>query len=164
MGHVYYEAVGVILTLILFGRYLETRARSRTSAAVRKLLDLAPKMARRVRDGVEREVPLSEVAVGDLLRVKPGDAIPVDGSVRAGRAAVDESMVTGESLPVEKGPGERGHRRDPDTSTARSTWPRPPSAAGRRSRRSRGWSSRRRPPSRRSRSSPTASPASSFRS
>jgi Cu+-exporting ATPase len=106
MGHVYYEAVGVILTLILFGRYLETRARGRTSAAVRKLLDLAPKMARLVRDGVEREAPLSEVAVGDLLRVKPGDAIPVDGSVRAGRATVDESMVTGESLPVEKGPGD----------------------------------------------------------
>ena len=114
MGHVYYEAVGVILTLILLGRYLETRARGRTSAAVRKLLDLAPKMARRVRDGVESDVPLSDVAVGDLLRVKPGDAIPVDGSVRAGRAAVDESMVTGESLPVEKGPGDRGHRRDPD--------------------------------------------------
>ncbi len=107
MGHVYYEAVGVILTLILFGRYLETRARGRTSAAVRKLLDLTPKMARRVRDGVERDVPLSEVAVGDLLRVKPGDAIPVDGSVRSGRAAVDESMVTGESLPVEKAPGDR---------------------------------------------------------
>jgi Cu+-exporting ATPase len=107
MGHVYYEAVGVILTLILFGRYLETRARGRTSAAVRKLLDLAPKMARRVREGVEREVPLSEIAVGDLLRVKPGDAIPVDGSVRAGRSAVDESMVTGESLPVEKAEGDR---------------------------------------------------------
>ena len=107
MGHVYYEAVGVILTLILFGRYLETRARGRTSAAVRQLLDLAPKMARRVRNGVEREVPLSEIAVGDLLRVKPGDAIPVDGSVRAGRSSVDESMVTGESLPVEKGPGDR---------------------------------------------------------
>jgi len=107
MGHVYYEAVGVILTLILFGRYLETRARGRTSAAVRELLDLAPKRARLVRDGVEREVPLSEVAVGDLLRVKPGDAIPVDGSVRAGRSTVDESMVTGESLPVEKAEGDR---------------------------------------------------------
>jgi Cu+-exporting ATPase len=107
MGHVYYEAVGVILTLILFGRYLETRARGRTSAAVRELLDLAPKGARLVRDGVEREVPLSEVAVGDLLRVKPGDAIPVDGSVRAGRSTVDESMVTGESLPVEKAEGDR---------------------------------------------------------
>ena len=106
MGHVYYEAVGVILTLILFGRYLETRARGRTSAAVRKLLDLAPRMARRVRDGAEREVPLAEVATGDLLRVKPGDGVPVDGTVRAGRAAVDESMVTGESLPVEKGPGD----------------------------------------------------------
>jgi Cu+-exporting ATPase len=107
MGHVYYEAVGVILTLILFGRYLETRARGRTSAAIRKLLDLAPKMARLVRNGVEREVPLSEIAVGDLLRVKPGDAIPVDGRVRAGRSDVDESMVTGESLPVEKAVGDR---------------------------------------------------------
>ncbi len=106
MGHVYYEAVGVILTLVLLGRYLETRARGRTSSAVRKLLDLAPKKARRVRDGVESEVPLAEVVVGDLLRVKPGDAVPVDGVVRAGRSAVDESMVTGESIPVEKNPGD----------------------------------------------------------
>jgi Cu+-exporting ATPase len=104
---VYYEAVGVILTLILLGRYLETRARGRTSSAVRKLLDLAPKKARLVRDGVEREVPLSEVVVGDRLRVKPGDAVPVDGVVRSGRTAIDESMVTGESIPVDKGEGDR---------------------------------------------------------
>jgi Cu+-exporting ATPase len=104
---VYYEAVGVILTLILLGRYLETRARGRTSAAVRKLLDLAPKKARLLRAGVEREVALSEVAVGDRLLVKPGDAVPVDGTVRSGQTAIDESMVTGESIPVEKGEGGR---------------------------------------------------------
>jgi len=107
MGPVYYEAVGVILTLVLLGRYFETRARGRTSAAVRQLLDLAPKRARRVEGGQEREVPVAEVRVGDRLRVKPGDAVPVDAVVRSGRSGVDESMVTGESLPVEKGPGDR---------------------------------------------------------
>ncbi len=107
MGHVYYEAVGVILTLVLLGRYFETRARGRASEAVRQLLDLAPKRARRLEGGAERDVPLSDVRVGDLLRVKPGDAIPVDGLVRAGRSAVDESMVTGESLPVDKVEGDR---------------------------------------------------------
>ena len=107
MGHVYYEAVGVILTLVLLGRTFETRARGRASTAVRRLLDLAPKMARRLENGAEREVPLAEVRTGDRLRVKPGDAVPVDGLVRAGRSAVDESMVTGESLPVEKGPDDR---------------------------------------------------------
>jgi Cu+-exporting ATPase len=107
MGHVYYEAVGVILTLVLLGRYLETRARGRTGAAIRKLLDLAPKTARRIESGVEKEVPLAQVRVGEILRVKPGDAVPVDGVVRSGRSAVDESMVTGESIPVEKSPGDR---------------------------------------------------------
>jgi len=106
-GHVYYEAVGVIVTLVLLGRYLETRARGRTSAAIRKLLDLAPKKARVVKDGVEKEVPLEDVSVGDLLRVKPGDAVPVDGRVRSGASSVDESLVTGESVPVEKKPGDR---------------------------------------------------------
>ena len=104
---VYYEAVGVIVTLILLGRWLETRARGRTSAAVRRLLDLAPKKARLVKKDVEIEVPVSEVRVGDLLRVKPGDAVPIDGVVRSGASAVDESMVTGESLPAEKKPGDR---------------------------------------------------------
>jgi len=107
MGHVYYEAVGVILTLVLFGRYLETRARGRASSAVRQLLDLAPKKARLLRMGEEREVPVAEIAVGDLVRVKPGDAVPVDGIVREGRSAVDESMVTGEPIPVEKSRGAR---------------------------------------------------------
>jgi Cu+-exporting ATPase len=106
-GRVYYEAVGVIVTLILLGRWLETRARGRTSAAVRKLLDLAPKKARLIRKETEIEIPVSDVAVGDRLRVKPGDAIPVDGIVRSGSSALDESMVTGESLPAEKNPGDR---------------------------------------------------------
>ena len=106
-SHVYYEAVGVIVTLVLLGRYLETRARGRTSAAIRKLLDLAPKKARRLRGDVEKEVPLSDVVVGDLLRVKPGDAVPVDGRVRSGASSVDESLVTGESVPIEKKPGDR---------------------------------------------------------
>ena len=107
MGHVYYEAVGVIITLVLLGRYLETRARGKTSAAIRKLLDLAPKTARLLEGGREREVPLAEVLTGARLAVKPGDAVPVDGIVRAGRSSVDESMVTGESIPVEKGEGDR---------------------------------------------------------
>ncbi|MDQ2869511.1 MAG: heavy metal translocating P-type ATPase [Acidobacteriota bacterium] len=106
-GHVYYEAVGVIITLVLLGRWLETRARGRTSAAIRKLLNLAPKTARLIRKGAELEVPLSEVSVGDRLAVKPGDSVPVDGIVRSGSSAVDESMVTGESLPAEKRPGDR---------------------------------------------------------
>jgi Cu+-exporting ATPase len=106
-GHVYYEAVGVIVTLVLLGRYLETRARGRTSAAIRRLLDLAPKKARVVRGAAEIELPVSQVVVGDLLRVKPGDSVPVDGIVRSGLSSVDESMVTGESVPVEKKEGDR---------------------------------------------------------
>ena len=107
MAPVYYEAVGVILTLLLFGRWLETRARARASDAVRRLLGLAPRTARRIENGAEREVPLSEVVPGDRLRVKPGDAVPVDGIVRSGRSSVDESMLTGESIPVEKKEGDR---------------------------------------------------------
>jgi P-type Cu+ transporter len=107
MGHVYYEAVGVILTLVLLGRYLETRARGKTSDAIRKLLDLAPRTARLLENGSEREVPLADVRAGTRLAVKPGDAVPVDGVVRSGRSAVDESMVTGESIPVEKTEGDR---------------------------------------------------------
>jgi P-type Cu+ transporter len=107
MAPVYYEAVGVILTLLLLGRYLETRARAKTSSAVARLLDLAPKRARLRRRGVEVEVPLEDVVVGDRLTVKPGDAIPVDGVVLSGSSSVDESMVTGEPLPAEKRPGDR---------------------------------------------------------
>jgi Cu+-exporting ATPase len=98
----YFDTAAVITVLVLLGQVLELRARSRTSAAIKALLGLAPKTARRVRDGQEEDVPLSHVQVGDLLRVRPGERIPVDGVVTEGRSAVDESMVTGEPLPVEK--------------------------------------------------------------
>lgn len=100
---VYYEAAAVITVLVLLGQVLELRAREKTGGAIRALLDLAPKTARRVRDGGgDEEVPLELVQIGDRLRVRPGDSVPVDGIVLEGRSAVDESMVTGESMPVEK--------------------------------------------------------------
>ena len=103
---VYFEAAGVIVTLILLGQVLELRARSATGAAIRKLLGLAPKLARRVNgDGSEADIPLEQVRVGDLLRARPGEKIPVDGVVVEGRSHVDESMVTGEPIPVQKEAG-----------------------------------------------------------
>ncbi len=103
---VYYEAAAVITVLVLLGQVLELRARDQTGGAIRALLNLAPKTARRLRDGGEdEEVPLGEVQVGDRLRVRPGDGVPVDGTILDGRSAVDESMVTGESMPAPKGPG-----------------------------------------------------------
>jgi Cu+-exporting ATPase len=105
---VYFEAAAAIVTLVLLGQVLELRARSRTGSAIRALLGLAPKQARRVTaDGREQDVPLEQVQVGDLLRVRPGEKVPVDGIVTEGTSAVDESMVTGEPMPVEKHPGER---------------------------------------------------------
>ena len=105
---VYYEAAAVIVTLVLLGQVLELKARSRTGAAIRALLNLSPKTARRLEaGGTERDVPLSEVRVGDRLRVRPGEKVPVDGLVEEGESAVDESMVTGESIPVAKSPGDR---------------------------------------------------------
>ncbi|HYI08047.1 MAG TPA: heavy metal translocating P-type ATPase [Thermoanaerobaculia bacterium] len=105
---VYYEAAAAIVTLVLLGQVMELRARSRTGAAIRALLGLAPKTARRVeQDGSEHDVPLEQVQPGDLLRVRPGEKIPVDGVVVEGRSNVDESMVTGEPLPVEKAAGDR---------------------------------------------------------
>jgi Cu+-exporting ATPase len=102
---VYFEPAAVIVVLVLLGQVLELRARSRTSSAIRNLLGLAPKTARRIEaDSSERDVPLSEVHVGDRLRVRPGERIPVDGVVLEGRTTIDESMVTGEPIPVEKGP------------------------------------------------------------
>ena len=109
-GHadVYYEAAAAIVTLVLLGQVMELRARSRTGAAIRALLGLAPKTARRVdANGNERDVPLEEVHPGDTLRVRPGEKVPVDGVVVEGSTSVDESMVTGESLPVEKRAGDR---------------------------------------------------------
>jgi P-type Cu+ transporter len=105
---VYFEAAAVIVTLVLLGQVLELRARSATSGAIRALLGLQPKTARRVgADGGEEDVPLADVQVGDLLRVRPGERVPVDGVVLEGASAVDESMVTGEPIPVEKGPGSK---------------------------------------------------------
>ena len=105
---VYFEAAAVITTLVLLGQVLELRARSATSGAIRALLGLAPKTARRLRkDGSEEDVPLDLVQRGDRLRVRPGERMPVDGVVLEGAGAVDESMVTGEPIPVEKGPGAR---------------------------------------------------------
>ena len=99
---VYFEASAVIVTLVLLGQMLELRARRRTGAAIRELLSLAPPTARIVRDGEEREVPLEEVHQGDILRVRPGEKIPVDGKLTEGKSAVDESMITGEPMPIEK--------------------------------------------------------------
>ena len=104
---IYFEAAAVITVLVLLGQVLELRARERTGGAIRALLDLAPKIARRVTDGGDEEIPLDAVQPGDRLRVRPGEKIPVDGEVVDGRSAVDESMVTGESLPVTKNPGDR---------------------------------------------------------
>ena len=105
---VYFEAAAVITTLVLLGQVLELRARSQTSSAIRSLLGLAPKTARRLGDdGIEADVPLDEVHVGDRLRVRPGEKIPVDGVVLEGTSPVDESMVTGEPIPVEKATGGR---------------------------------------------------------
>ncbi|MEO6390353.1 MAG: heavy metal translocating P-type ATPase [Pyrinomonadaceae bacterium] len=99
----YFEAAAVVTTLVLLGQVLELRARNRTSGAIKALLSLAPKTARRVHaDGTEVEVPLEQVSVGDLLRVRPGSNVPVDGLVTDGRSSVDESMITGEPIPVEK--------------------------------------------------------------
>ena len=100
---VYYEAASVITVLVLLGQVLELRAREQTGGAIRALLKLAPKIARRIRgDGNDEEVPLDQVQIGDRLRIKPGESVPADGVVLEGKSAVDESMITGESMPVEK--------------------------------------------------------------
>jgi len=104
---VYFEAAAVITSLVLLGQVLELRARGRTGAAIKSLLRLAPRTARGVReDGTDEDIPLDQVKIGDLLRVRPGEKIPVDGVVIEGASAVDESMVTGESIPVERRPGD----------------------------------------------------------
>lgn len=102
----YFESAGMILTLITVGKYLESRAKGKTSQAITKLINLAPKTAVRLTDGVEQEIPLEMVQAGDILAVKPGQSIPTDGRVAEGLSAVDESAITGESIPVEKQPGD----------------------------------------------------------
>ncbi|HEY8669421.1 MAG TPA: HAD-IC family P-type ATPase, partial [Terriglobales bacterium] len=104
---VYFEPAAAIVTLVLLGQVLELRARSRTGAAIRALLDLSPRTARLLRDNSELDIPLDQVQVGDRLRVRPGEKIPVDGVVVEGHSSVDESMITGESVPVEKATGSR---------------------------------------------------------
>jgi Cu+-exporting ATPase len=103
---VYYEAAAVITVLVLLGQVLELRAREQTSGAIRGLLNLAPKTARRLKDGgADQEIPLDQVQLGNRLRIRPGESVPVDGTVIEGKSAIDESMITGESMPVEKAPG-----------------------------------------------------------
>lgn len=105
-GHLYFETAAMIISLIKVGKFLESRAKGRTSDAIKKLMSLKAKTARVIRDGTELEIPATEVRVGDMILVKPGEKIPVDGVVVEGRSTVDESMITGESLPVEKNIGD----------------------------------------------------------
>jgi Cu+-exporting ATPase len=102
LQHVYYDTAAVIIALILFGRLMESRAKKKTSDAIHHMMALQPKTARVVRNGEELEIPISEVEVGDIVMVRPGEKIPVDGVVKSGRTSVDEAMITGESIPVEK--------------------------------------------------------------
>jgi len=102
----YFDTSAAIITLILLGRFLEARARSHTSDAIKKLIGLQPRTARVIRDGQERDIPIEEVLRGDLVLVRPGEKVPVDGIVRDGRSSIDESMITGESMPVTKEPGD----------------------------------------------------------
>jgi Cu+-exporting ATPase len=104
---IYFEAAAVIIVLVLLGQVLELRARNRTGSAIKALLNLAPAVARRLRDGSDEEIPLEQVKAGDRLRVRPGEKIPVDGKITDGRSAVDESMITGEPLAVEKSVGDQ---------------------------------------------------------
>ncbi|SMO36749.1 Cu2+-exporting ATPase [Saccharicrinis carchari] len=100
--HLYFEAAAMILTLVLLGQVMELRAHGKTSSAIKELLDLTPPTAHVIKDGQEKEIPLEEVMEGDILRVKPGENIPVDGSIHSGNAVIDESMISGESIPVDK--------------------------------------------------------------
>jgi Cu+-exporting ATPase len=104
-AHVYFDTSAMIIALILLGRFLEARARGRTSEAIKRLIGMQPKMAMVIRGGEEIEIPVEEVQVGDLILVRPGERVPVDGIVQQGNPSIDESMVTGESIPVEKGEG-----------------------------------------------------------
>ena len=117
---VYFEAAAVITVLVLLGQVLELRAREQTGGAIRALLNLTPKTARRLKDGTtDEEVALDLVQLGDKLRIRPGDSIPVDGEVLEGKSAVDESMVTGESLPIAKTIGDQAYWRNGERHRAR---------------------------------------------
>ena len=105
-GHVYFETSAVIITLIKLGKFLEARAKGRTSEAIKKLMNLKPKKAHVLRDGLEIEISVEDVVTGDIVLVRPGEKVPVDGVVLEGRSSVDESMLTGESMPVDKSPGD----------------------------------------------------------
>ncbi len=102
----YFESAGVIITLILLGKSLEAVSKGRTSEAIKKLMGLAPKTAVILENGQEKEIPIDEVEIGDIILVKPGDKIPVDGTVTGGHTSIDESMLTGESMPVDKKEGD----------------------------------------------------------
>ena len=104
--HVYFETSLVILALVTMGRWMEGKAKKQTAAAIKALVGLAPKTARVLRDGTEVDIPVEDVVVGDLVRVRPGEKVPVDGVVEDGSSSVDESMLTGESMPVEKTAGD----------------------------------------------------------
>ncbi len=105
--HLYFEAAAVILTLVLLGQVLELRAHSKTNSAIKALLNLVPPVARVIRNGVEQEIPVEEVVVGDILQIRPGEKIPVDGTITDGHAVIDESMITGEPIPAEKEVGSK---------------------------------------------------------
>jgi P-type Cu+ transporter len=107
VGSLYFETAGVIITLILLGKSLEAVTKGRTSESIKKLMGLAPKTATVIQDGAEMEIPIDEVEAGDIVMVRPGEKIPVDGEVLSGHAAIDKSMITGESIPVEKGVGDQ---------------------------------------------------------
>ncbi len=106
MGDQYFEAAAVLITFVMLGRYLEAIAKGKTSEAIKKLMNLSPKMATVIRNGKEEKIPVDEVLVGDIVIVKPGEKIPVDGIIIEGATSIDESMITGESMPVEKGKGD----------------------------------------------------------
>src|SRR5690606_29995421 len=105
--HVYFEAATVILTLVLLGQLLEARAHSNTNSAVKELLKLAPNTAVKIIDGQEHEVSIVHIHIGDIIKVKPGERIPVDGTITEGSSSIDESMISGEPIPVDKAQGDR---------------------------------------------------------
>ena len=161
---VYFEAAAVIITLVLLGQVLELRARSQTSNAIKALLGLAPKTARLLRDdGGEEDVPLDQVRPGDRLRVRPGEKVPVDGLLLEGGSSLDESMISGEPIPVEKAAGAKVDRRHRQRHRQRSSWSPSESAARPCWRESCRWSARRNAAARRSSAWPTWSRATSCR-